>query len=473
VADSWWRAKTALDLMPIEWDLGPNGQASTDQLFRADFETMKKPGTVVLEEGGSYEAAKTKAAKVVEATYTVPFLAHARMEPGNATAMVSADRVDVWTGDQSPQYALLRAADEAGVAPEKVFIHTTFLGGGYGGGGGSDQVRQAVAIARTLNGRPVKVLWTREEDMRLGEKYRPMGVGRFEAALDAEGWPLAIRMRTNGDRYDRNLVPAGTHKNKVAEQAVRGLHELPYFVPTIHYDVHTQNSHVPVGFRRSTGSGVNVFYLESFIDELAHAAGRDPYAYRRELVARNSKFSDRDDWLKALDLVAKMSGWGAPLPEGWARGIAIDDRRRAQPGRTTTALCAEVVTVSLTRAGLLKLERVDVVFDQGFSLVNPLSVRKQIEGQIAWALSDAKWQEITIKDGRTVEGNFDAYQIARMADYPPEVNIQFLKTDNKWISGVGEEAIPQIAPAVAQAIFKITGKRIRSLPFGNQNLSWS
>jgi isoquinoline 1-oxidoreductase beta subunit len=473
VADSWWRARTALDLMPIEWDFGSSAQATTEELFRADFETMKKPGTVVLEEGGSYEAAKSKAAKVIEATYTVPFLAHARMEPGNATAMVAADRVDVWTGDQSPQYALLRAADEAGIAPEKVFIHTTFLGGGYGGGGGSDQVRQAVAIAKTLNGRPVKVLWTREEDMRLGEKYRPMGVGRFEAALDAQGWPLAIWMRTNSDRYDRNLIAAGTHKNKVAEQAVRGLHELPYFVPTIYYDVHTQNSHVPVGFRRSTGSGVNVFYLESFIDELAHAAGKDPYEYRRELVARNMKFRDRDDWLKALDLVAEMSGWGKPLPEGWARGIAVDDRRRALAGRTTTALCAEVVTVSLTRGGVLRLERVDAVFDEGFSLINPLSVRKQIEGQIAWALGDAKWQEITIKDGRTVEGNFDAYQIARMADYPPEVNIRFLKTDNKWISGVGEEAIPQIAPAMAQAVFKVTGNRIRSLPFGSQNLTWT
>jgi isoquinoline 1-oxidoreductase beta subunit len=395
------------------------------------------------------------------------------MEPGNATAMVTAGRVDVWTGDQSPQFALLRAADEAGIAPENVFIHTTFLGGGYGGGGGSDQVRQAVAVAKTLNGRPVKVLWTREEDMRLGEKYRPMGVGRFEAALDGEGWPLGIRMRTNGDRYDRSLVPAGTYKNMVSEQAVRGLHELPYFVPTIYYEVHTQNSHVPVGFRRSTGSGVNVFFLESFIDELAHAAGRDPYAYRRELVARNSAFRGRDDWLKALDLVAEMSGWGKPLPEGWARGIAVDDRRRAAPGRTATSLCAHVVTASVTRGGLVQVERVDVVFDEGFSFVNPLSVRKQIEGQIAWALSDAKWQEITIKDGRTVEGNFDAYQVARMADYPPQINIRFLKTNNKWISGVGEEACPQLAPALAQAVFKVTGKRIRSLPFGKEDLSWS
>jgi isoquinoline 1-oxidoreductase beta subunit len=473
VADSWWRAKTALDLMPIEWDVGENGRRNSEEMFKADFETMKRSGTVVLEEGGSYADAKRNAAKVVEATYTVPFLAHARMEPGNATAMVTPDRVDVWTGDQSPQFGLLRAADEAGVAPEKVFIHTTFLGGGYGGGGGSDQIRQAVAIAKTLNGRPVKVLWTREEDMRLGDKYRPMGVARFEAALDSDGWPLGINYRTNGDRYDRGSVPAGTHLNMVSENAVQGLSILPYFIPTQFYDVHTQNSHVPVGFRRSTGSGVNVFYFESFIDELAHAAGRDPYEYRRELIARNTKFHNREDWLKALDMVAEISGWGKPLPEGWARGIAIDDRRRAQPTRTVTALCAEVATVSVTRSGLVRLERVDVVFDQGFSLVNPLSVRKQIEGQIAFALSDAMWQEITIKDGRTVEGNFDVYQVARMADYPPQINIQFLKTDNKWISGVGEEAMPQLPPAMANAIFRITGKRIRSLPFEKQNLSWA
>jgi isoquinoline 1-oxidoreductase beta subunit len=471
VADSWWRAKTALDLMPIEWDFGPNGYRNSGELLAAFSTSLDKPGTIVLEEGGGYAAAKSKAAKVVEATYTVPYLAHARMEPGNATAMVTADRIDVWTGDQSPQFGLLRAADEAGVTPDKVFIHTTFLGGGYGGGGGSDQIRQAVAIAKTLQGRPVKVLWTREEDMRLGEKYRPMGIARFEAALDADGWPLAITMHTTSDPYDRRLFPFGTHKNGVHEQAVVGLHELPYFIPTRYYEVHELNTHIPVGFRREVGWGVNSFYLENFIGEMAYAAGRDPYEYRRELLARNPDFKYRDEWIKALDMAAKMSGWGTPLPEGWARGIAIDDCRRPAP--SAVALCAQVLTVSVTRAGLVRLERVDCVFDEGFSFVNPLSVRKQIEGQIAWALSDAMWQEITIKDGRTVEGNFDEYSIARMADYPPDVNIQFLKTDNKWIVGVGEEACPQIAPAMAQTILKITGKRIRALPFRKQDLSWA
>jgi isoquinoline 1-oxidoreductase subunit beta len=470
VADTWWRAKTALELMPVAWDPGPAAHRNSDEMLSAHTDLLGQPGTIVLDEGGSFAAAEAKAAKVVEATYTVPYLAHARMEPGNATAMVTPGRVDVWTGDQAPDRALLRAAEEAGVPPEQVFVHTAFLGGGYGGGGGSDQLRQAVAVAKTLGGRPVKLIWSRDEDMRLGEKYRPMGVGRFEAALDAAGWPLGIAMRTVGDRYDTTDTPAGTHKNLVAEQAVRGLHELPYHFPVRHYDVHTRNSHVPVGYRRATGSSVNVFYLESFIDELAHAVGRDPYDYRRELVARNTEFRGRDDWLKALDMVAEMSGWGTPLPEGWARGIAIDDRRR--PSRNTVALCAEVVTVSLSRGGLLRLERVDAVFDEGFSFVNPLSVKKQIEGQIAWGLGDAMWQGITVKDGRVVEGNFDAFQIARMADYPVKVNIAFLKSNNKWISGVGEEAIPQIAPAIAQAVFKITGKRVRSLPLGNHDLRW-
>jgi hypothetical protein len=164
-----------------------------------------------------------------------------------------------------------------------------------------------------------------------GRKYRPMGIGRFEAALDSDGWPLGINKRTNSDRYDRGSVPSGTYNNMVSKNAVQGLSELPYLFPARYYDYHTQNFHVPVGFRRSTGSGMNAFYLESFVDELAYAAGNDPYEYRRELIARNTTFRNRNDRVKALDMVAEMAGWGKPLPEGWARGIAIDDRRRAQP----------------------------------------------------------------------------------------------------------------------------------------------
>jgi isoquinoline 1-oxidoreductase beta subunit len=228
--------------------------------------------------------------------------------------------------------------------------------------------------------------------------------------------------------------------------------------------------------------------MEIFIDELAHAAGKDPYQYRRELIARNPPeppqadrfkgtgvggFRYRDDWLKALDMVAKMSGWGTPLPEGWARGIAIDDRRRGVGrgnGRQGT-ICAAVHTVEVTKRGQVKVHRADVVFDAGYSLVNPLTVRKNIEGQIAWGYSDAMYQEITIKDGAAVECNFDTYGVSRMHEYPKEVNIAFLHTA-KWIEGAGEEAIPTVTPAMYNAIFAITGKRIRNVPLKNHDLSW-
>jgi isoquinoline 1-oxidoreductase subunit beta len=206
------------------------------------------------------------------------------------------------------------------------------------------------------------------------------------------------------------LTPVGTYKNPLPEQTVVGLHKLGYHIPRRYFEARRIDNHIPVGYRRAVGFGVNKFYLESFIDELAHAAGKDCYEYRRELVARNSEFPYRDDWLLALDTVAKMSGLGTPLPEDWARGNAIEDG--GHPTRKGIALCAEVVSVSISKGGQLRLERVDVAFDEGYGFVNLLSVRKQIEGQIAWAVSDVMWQELTVKDGRIVEGNFDEYQVA-------------------------------------------------------------
>jgi isoquinoline 1-oxidoreductase beta subunit len=261
----------------------------------------------------------------------------------------------------------------------------------------------------------------------------------------------------------------------------------PYWIPNYRLHQHVTTAHVPAGRVRSTGARPNTFYMETFIDELAHAAGKDPYAYRRELIARNPPenmqdrfmgtgvggFRYRDDWLRALDMVAKMADWGKKLPDGWAQGIAIDDRRRGVgrgTGRQGT-ICAQVHTVEVTRRGQVKVHRVDVVFEQGFSLINPLTVRKNVEGQIAWGISDAFYQEATVKDGAMVEVNFDTYPVARMDEYPKEVNIQWLKT-NKWIEGAGEEAIPCVTPAIYNAIFKITGKRIRNVPLKNHDLSW-
>ena len=472
VADTWWHAKAALDAMPIEWETGATGAVSSASLLEVHLASLKQPGDVRTEVG-DVDVAMGRAATIVEARYTVPYLAHACPEPSSVSAMVTADRVDVWTGTQEPDNEIIEIANEAGIPPEQVFVHQMFLGGGYGITNqiGRDSVhRQAVAVAKTLDGRPVKVLWTREEDWGFGVRPRPMGVGTFRAGLDADGWPIAMEVHTSGQEYSP------------PDQQYRGLTTLPYFFLNYRYTTHLVTSHVPCIPRRGTGSTTNGFYLESFIDELAHAAGKDPYAYRRELVARNPPtpqtgiggFRHRDDWLKALDLVTEASGWGTPLPSGWSRGIAIDDRRRglAQTDSTYTTIVAQVHTVEVSRQGQIRLHRVDMAFDEGFSFVNRLSVKKQIEGQISWGYDDALYQEVTLQDGRAVEVNFDTYRISRMNEYPPEVNIAFFKTD-KWIYGVGEEAIPQVAPAICNAVFNITGKRIRSLPLRNHDLSWT
>jgi isoquinoline 1-oxidoreductase beta subunit len=465
VADTWWHAKTALDAMPIEWDYGPNATVNSASVLQAHMASLKTAGQLRTEQG-DVDAAMSRAVKIIEATYTVPYMNHACMEPGCATAIVTPDRVDLWTGSQGPDNALTQAAREAGIAPDKVFVHAMFLGGGYGIDNANARANhQAVAIAKTLNGRPVKLMWTREEDWGFGIRPRPMGVGILKAGVDAAGWPIAIDVRTAGEHYG-------------GDQQWRGLSAWPYYVPHYRFTTHVPRTHVPVNLRRATGSSTNCFYLESFIDELAHAAGKDPYQYRRELLTRNPTDKpgiggftpdQRGDWLRTLDMAAKMSGWGTPLPEGRARGIAIDDRRR--PSRNSTTCCAEVHTVSVSRRGQVRLHRVDVAFDQGFSFVNPLTARKQIEGMIAWGYDDALYQETTIRDGRNIETNFDTLIVSRINEYPPEVNIRFIKTSH-WLYGLGEEAIQQVAPAIANAVFTITGKRIRSLPLKNHDLSW-
>jgi len=256
-----------------------------------------------------------------------------------------------------------------------------------------------------------------------------------------------------------------------------GLTACPYFMPNYRLSMHYPKSHVPYGTRRCTGAAPNAFYMESFIDELANTVGKDSYEYRRELISRNplppklglGGFHRRNDWLTALDMVAKMSGWGTPLPEGWARGIAIDDRRR--PTRVSQTVCAQVHTLEVTKRGQVKLHRVDVAFEEGFAFMHPVAVRKQIEGQMAWGYDDAMYQGTTIKDGAAVEDNFDKFQVARMNEYPREVNISFFKT-NAWITGASEEAIPQPPPAILNAVAKVTGKRIRSIPLKGHDLSW-
>ena len=461
VADTWWHAKTALDALPIEWDYGPNAKVDSATLLQQHLDQIKnEPGTV-RQEWGDVDAGLRQAARVFEATYTVPFSTRARMEPGNAVVLVGEGRTDIWTGDQNPQRILDRAAELTGMSPQDVYVHTTFLGGGFGNSGNGHQCEIAVVAAKALKGRPVKLVITREEDLGTTSKYRAMGVCTVKVGLDGNGDPLAMDLHTN------MASPGATW--------YRGLTAPPYFTPSYRFRSHTAKHHEPQGTRRGTGASPNAFYVETVIDELAHLAGKDPYTYRRELIARSPKrpnpsgFVQRDDWVRCLDIVAKMSEWGKPLPAGWGRGLAIDDRRH--PERDTITIAAEVATVEVSREGQLRLHRVDVAFEEGYGLVNPLTVKKQIEGGIAWGYCDAMYQATTIKDGRAVEVNLDTFPISRMREYPREVNIQFFKT-KRWITGVGEETVPQVAPAILNAVFKATGKRFRSIPIKDQDLRW-
>ena len=456
IADSWWHAKTALDALPIEWEYPPYTHLQTEDMQRALVETMEEPGRLVYQRG-NVEDAMARADRVIEASYDVPYLARARMEPGNATALVTDDRVDIWIGDQSPQETRFSASQITGIPQEHVYIHSAHLGGGFGRHGNGPQAEHAVMVAKALKGQPVKLQWTREEDWSVGTTYRAMGAARLRAGVDADGYPIAMDVRAAADRTvanpDRSLVSPG------------------YFVPNLRVSNHFADFHVPCGTRRATGSPSNVFFVESFIEELAHAAGRDSYEYRRELISRHD-FQFKDDWLKALDMVAEMSGWGTALPEGWARGIAIDDRRYNREDVDVCTVCAIACTVSVSKAGAVRLERVDVAFDEGFGFVNPLSVRKQIEGQVAWGWNDVMHQEFTVKDGRMEQNNFHDFPVSRMREYPREVNIGFFRT-NHWLEGVGEEAMAQIPPAIVNAVFRATGKRVRSLPLRKHDLSWA
>lgn len=455
VADSWYQAKTALDLMPIEWDIpahlaDSNSPAMHQELLAA----LDEPGTVRVDEG-DVETAMADAQQTVEATYSTPYLPRARMEPGNATVLVTDDRVDIWIGDQSPQETRYSASQITGLPEESVYIHLCHLGGGFGRNGNGPQAEQAITIANANRGTPIHLLWTREEDF-IGTTYRAMGVARLRAGLDAEGWPVALEVRTG-------MQEDGFGPTASFDVASR------YFAPNYRFSNHMRDFHVPCGTRRGVGQAAHEFYRESFIDELARAAGKDPYLYRRELISRTN-LPHRDDLIRALDLVAEMSGWGTPLPEGKARAIALEEKGAEAEG--TATISAMVHTVSVSREGIVRLERVDVALDQGFSLINPLSVKKQLEGQIIWFYNDAMHQANTVQDGRIVENNFHRFSVSRLREDPPEINIQLFETEH-WMRGMGHDRATSVQSGIGDAIFQITGKRFRDLPFSQHDLTWS
>jgi isoquinoline 1-oxidoreductase beta subunit len=454
VADTWHQAKTALDAMPIEWTVPPERAAfNTANMREALAAALDAPGRVRVNQG-DVDGVFARADRVVEATYSTPDLPRARMEPGNATVLVTDDRVDIWIGDQSPQETRFSAAQITGIPEQNVYLHLCHLGGGFGRNGNGPQAEQAIVIANANRGTPIHLLWTREEDF-IGTTYRAMGMARLKAVLDGDGWPLALEVRTS-------MQQDGFGPDASFDVASR------YYVPNYRFSNHTTNFHVPVGTRRGVGQAAHEFYRESFIDELARAAGRDPYRYRRELMARTD-LPFKADMLKALDLAAEMSGWGTPLPRGTARAIALEERG-AETGNSAT-ISAMVHTVSVSRDGRVKLERVDVAHESGFGLVNPLSVKKQIEGQITWFYNDAMHQACNIENGAIVESNFDRFALSRIDEDPPIINIQFFPTAH-WLVGMGHDRGTSVQAALADAIFQVTGKRFRDLPLRRHDLGW-
>ena len=455
VADTWYQAKTALDALPVEWTVPAERAAfNTSNMRAALLAALDAPGRVRVNQG-DVDAVFARAERVVEATYSTPYLPRARMEPGNATVLVTDDRVDIWIGDQSPQETRFSAAQITGIPEHNVYLHLCHLGGGFGRNGNGPQAEQALMIANLNRGTPIHLLWTREEDF-IGTTYRAMGMARLKAALDADGWPLALEVRTS-------MQQDGFGSDASFDVASR------YHVPNYRFSNHTTSFHVPVGTRRGVGQAAHEFYRESFIDELAHAAGKDPYRYRRELIARTD-LAFKADMLKALDMAAEMSGWGTPLPEGTARAIALEERG-AETGNSAT-ISAMVHTVSVSRDGRVRLERVDVAHESGFGLVNPLSVKKQIEGQITWFYNDAMHQACNIDNGAIIENNFDRFALSRIAEDPLTINVQFFPTAH-WLVGMGHDRGTSVQAAIADAVFQITGKRFRELPLAQHDLSWS
>jgi isoquinoline 1-oxidoreductase beta subunit len=453
IAKGFWPAKLGREKLEITWDDGPGAAISTVEM-REKYSAMSKAPGLVARKVGDPAAALGSAAKTITAEYEVPYLAHCMMEPLNTVVDLHEDRCEIWTGTQFQTGDRAAAAKVAGLKPEQVTLHTTLLGGGFGrrANPACDFVTEATEVAKVAKA-PVKVVWTREDDIR-GGWYRPMWYDHFAAGLDASGNPVAWTHTIVGQS-----IMAGTMfesygiKNGIDSASVEGAADILYGIPNLQVDLHSPTTEVPVQWWRSVGHSHTGFSVEAFLDEVAHAGGKDPYQLRRTLLANQPRM------LAVLDLAAQKANWGGPLPAGRARGIATHF--------SFDSYVAQVAEVSVEKDGAVRVHRVVAAVDCGRT-VNPDTVKGQIEGGIIFGLTAALKTEITLEKGRVQQRNFNDYPMVRMFE-APAIEV-YIVPSTEHPTGVGEPGVPPVAPAVANAIFAATGKRVRRLPIKPEDL---
>ena len=451
LARNFWAARKGRDALKIEWDESGAEKRGSDELFAEYRKLAEKPGLSARRDGDA-AAAIRGAARTIEAVYEFPYLAHAPMEPMDCVVRLGDGECELWAGSQLQTVDQAVAAKTLGLPAEKVRIHTLLAGGSFGRRATptADVAAEAASIAKTAGGRqPIKLVWTREDDIR-GGLYRPLYVHRLRAGLDSSGRIVGWEHRIVGQSLLKGTFfePAMV-KNGIDGTSVEGAATLPYAIPNLTVELHTTEVGVPVLWWRSVGSTHTGFSTETFLDELAHAAGQDPVGIRRKLLAHHPRH------LSALNLAAEKAGWDTPIPKGRARGIAVHE--------SFNSVVAQIAEVSLNQNGTPRIERVVCAVDCGVA-INPDVIRAQMEGGIGYGLGAALWSEITLVEGRVQQSNFNDYRGLRI-EQMPAVEVHIVPSQEKP-TGVGEPGVPPIAPAVANALFHLTGKRVRRLPFG-------
>jgi isoquinoline 1-oxidoreductase subunit beta len=460
VADTWWHAKTALDALPIVWDEGDNAKVSSATIAKWLEEGLDDAQPAFVgNQSGDVKAAIASAAKKVEAVYNYPYQNHATMEPMNATALYSADRCEVWCGTQNGEAAFAATLEASGLPADKCEVHKLLLGGGFGRRGQTDYVRQAVLIAKQMPDTPIKLLWSREEDMQHG-MYHPITQCKLTGAFDADNNLTALHMRISGQSILFSLRPDAMVNGKdpatFAGLNPNGEAAFAYSVPNLLIDHSMRNPHVPPGFWRGVNVNHNAIYVECFMDELAHAAGQDPLEFRRKLMASHPKN------LAVLNAVAEKIGWDKPAPQGVYRGLA--------QLHAYASYVAGAAEISVTDGNKIKVLRIIAATDPGYA-VNPAQIERQIAGSFVYGLTGLFYGGCTVKDGYIEQTNFDTYNSMRIAEMPKVESI-IMPSGGFW-GGVGEPTIGVAAPAVLNAYFAATGKRVRSVPLRDQNISFA